>query len=222
MPEPLRPSEVLATQVKLWRQRQKLSAQALANLITESGGKLGRVAISKIEVGERGVSLDEWLQLAHALAVPPPLLFCDLGSGHDVAINDDAILHPWLVWEWVVGDAPPTVSNRGVVRVEKWRTAQLAIRLYRRERKAADLVNAAQYHITAAGYADDEDGMRTARAAHIEALRNLAEVLDEMVEHDMVPPGKPPTWIQVIRDLNLSRHPDRLQVFIDEGEDDAA
>lgn len=218
--QPAAPGQVLASQVRAWRERRSLSAQALADRVTDLGGTLSRAAISRIENNDRGVSLDEWLQLAHALAVPPPLLFCDLGSGRDVAIASGAVMHPWLVWEWVTGEAPPTVSGRGVVRIEEWQTAQGAIRLYRRERKAADAVHAAEYDINAAGYAGDDEWMKTARTAHVRALRDLAAVLDAMVEDHIAPPGKPQAWIKLIRDLNLSRYPDHLQVFVDEDDRD--
>lgn len=214
--QPKRPSEVLAEQVKAWRDQRKLSAQGLADRIKELGGSLSRVAISKIENGDRGVSLDEWLQLAHALAVPPPLLFVDLKSGADVAVAPGVVLHPWLVWEWATGNEPPLVrSPRGgayVTRVEEFGRAQTAIDLYRSERKAASDVNNAESAIRSAEYVGDADELRAARAAHVEALRGLAEVLDLMVEHGMAPPGKPARWIETIRSLGLSKHPDALIV----------
>ncbi|MEV5691129.1 helix-turn-helix domain-containing protein [Micromonospora globbae] len=212
-----RPSEVLAEQVREWRRRRdNMSAQGLANRIAEMGGTLSRVAISKIENGDRGVSVDEWLQLAHALAVPPPLLFLDLESGTDVEVAPGVVLHPWLVWEWATGQHPPLVpaaeGGAYVTRVEEFARAQTAINLYRSEARAATAINNAESAIRGAEYVDDADQLRAARTAHVDALRELARVLDLMIEHGMTPPGKPARWVEAIRSLGLSKHPDRLVV----------
>lgn len=209
-----RPSEVLAEQVRMWRERRKLSAQGLADRIRELGGSLSRVAISKIENGDRGVSLDEWLQLAHALAVPPPLLFLDLEGGGDVAIAGNVVLHPWLVWEWATGEQPPLVrapeGGALVSRVDEFARAQEAIRLYRRDSELSAAVHQALHDIRKAEFAGDSRAATGARVGYAEALRQLAEVLDQMVERGMTPPGKPSEWVDAIRELKLSRYPDRL------------
>lgn len=211
-----RPSEVLARQVKKWRDRRKLSAQALADRIADLGGSLSRLAISKIENGARGVSVDEWLQLAHALAVPPPLLLFDLESGSDVAIAPAAVLHPWLAWEWVVGNEPPIMTNRTVTRVEEFGRAKRAIWLYQQEQRAAEAVHRAESDLDAAEYTGNEDAARAAREARVEALRELAKVLDQMVEHDMNPPAKPRSWVETMRSVKLLKYPDKVSIFQDD------
>lgn len=220
--QPKRPSEVLAAQVKAWRDQRKLSAQGLADRIQALGGSLSRVAISKIENGDRGVSLDEWLQLAHALAVPPPLLFVDLQSGADVAVAPGVVLHPWLVWEWATGEQPPLVrapeGGAHVTRVEEFARAQDAIQLYRREGELGRAINQAQHDVRTAEFAGDSRAATGARVGYVEALRQLAEVLDQMVERGMTPPGKPREWVDGIRELKLSRYPDRLVAMESDGE----
>lgn len=210
------PSEVLPRQLKRWRDERKLSTQALADRLSELGSALNRRVISKIESGERGVSLDEWLQLAHALAVPPPLLLVDLKSGQDVAVAPGVVLHPWLVWEWVTGEEPPLVRASGggafVSRVEEFGRAKTAIFLYRREANAANAVQNARSAMRAAEFAGDEAADKAARSQYADALKALAQVLDEMVENGVEPPGKPREWIETIRSLELSRYPDRLAV----------
>lgn len=207
------PTEVLARQLRTWRGERNLSAQGLAERIAELGGNLSRVAISKIENGDRGVSLDEWLQLAHALAVPPPLLFLDLERGTPVRIAPAVELHPWLAWEWVVGDEPPIMSNRSVARVEEFGRAQTAIHLYREEVAALSAVDSAVRALRAAEYAEDADAVRTARSGHVEALQRLANVLDEMMEHGMALPALSASRLDPIRSLGLSRYPDALVLF---------
>lgn len=211
-----RPSAVLARQVLRWRKERKLSAQDLANRLADIGSDLNRRSVSKIENGDRGVSVDEWLQLAHALAVPPPLLFLDLDTGADVEIAPGVVLHPWLVWEWVTGNEPPLVrapkGGAHVTRVEEFTRAQTAIDLYRWEGRAANAVHDAESAIRSAEYVGDADQLRAARTAHVDALRELAKVLDHMTEHGMKPPGKPGRWVEAIRSLGLSKHPDSLVI----------
>lgn len=210
------PSEVLAAQVTRWRTERKLSAQALHDRLAALGSKLSRRAISRIETDNRGrgISVEEWLQLAHALGVPPALLLVDLKDGTPLAVTPDVALHPWIAWEWMIGEhASPVPGPDGgavVSRVEEFHRALAAVRLYRREGAAAEAVHRAQSAVVAAEFARDEQAAMAARTAVVDTLRTLAGVLDEMHEHDMVLPAKPCEWVASIRDLKLSRYPDRL------------
>ncbi|MFI7044755.1 helix-turn-helix transcriptional regulator [Streptosporangium sandarakinum] len=208
-----RPSEVLARQVRAWRERRKLSAQDLANRIAEDDGTLDRLAISKIENGKRGISLDEWLQLAYALAVPPPLLFLDLAGGGNVAIVPGAEVHPWLAWEWATGEEPPVTSSRRVKRVEEFNDAAAYVRVYREERVASEGVHKAQRAIWSAEYTESPEQLQAAKAQHVEALRGLAKVLNEMVERGMNPPGKPREWVELMRNLDMLKYPEAVEIF---------
>lgn len=212
-----KPSEVLGAQVRRWREERNLTAQTLATRLAEIGSDLDRRAILKIETNTRGVSVDEWLQLAHALAVPPALLFLDLQSGQDIAITPQVTLHPWIVWGWVTGDhASPVPSKRGgaqVSRVDEFARAKTAIQLYQLERNASDAADKAMSDSRAAEYAGDDDALKSSRAAYVAALRDLTQALDGMIESGMTPPGKTREAIETIRSLGLSRYPDQLVEF---------
>lgn len=145
--------------------------------------------------------------------MPPPLLFLDLESGDDVEVAPGAVLHPWLVWEWVTGNEGPVVTGNFAARVNEFGRAQSAVRLYRRETAAAAEVHRASSVLTEAEFAGDEASMQKARAQYAATLRSLAEVLDDMVERGVTPPGKPRTWIETIRELGFSSHPDSLVIF---------
>jgi transcriptional regulator with XRE-family HTH domain len=211
------PNEMLGRQVRRWREERKLSAQALANRLADLGSKLDRRAIFKIETENRGVTVDEWLQLAHALAVPPPLLLLDLESGDQVEVAPNVALHPWIVWGWIAGEhASPVPSERGgamVSRVEEFGRAASTIQLYQQEEAASNAVHDTATAIRAAEYTGDEVKLRAAKSDRVDNLRILAQTLDSMIENGMTPPGKSPEVIQTIRDLELSRYPDRLAVF---------
>lgn len=222
---PLRPSEVVAKQVLRWRRRRNLSVQALADRIADLGGSLNRIAISRIENGNRSVGLDDWLLLSHALAVPPVLLFVDLEGGDDVAVAPMVTLHPWLVWNWATGQEAPIVRRPGegnlITRVEEFGQARTAIQLYREEESAADRVHDAKSAIRNAEFVGDKRALASARANYLEALRQLAALFDRMIENNMTPPGKSQEWIQRIRESGFSKYPDRLTVWTPrEGEDD--
>lgn len=201
MPE--RPSEVLARQVRVWREQRKLSAQALADRIAEDGGNLTRVAISKIENRDRGVTVDEWLQLAYALAVPPALLLLDLRAGSPVAIVPGAVVHPWLAWQWLTQEHPPPPAERRITRAEEFYTARGAIDLYRHENDAFDAAARAHRAVQAAEYAGDEARIREARAAFVEALTELAKWLDAMVQNGTSPPPLPQSIVEPMKTLGL-------------------
>lgn len=212
------PSIALGRQVKRWRERRGLSAQALAGRALELGATaLTRAAISKIEVGKRGVSVDEWLQLAYALAVPPPLLLLDLESGNDVEITPRVVIHPWLAWEFIVGDEPPIATDRTVIRPAEHSDSLTVIRLYRRQREAVDRVHRAESAISAAEYAKDAAALSAARTQHADALRELAGVLGDMVDGNVQPPGMPPEWIKRMKRLKVL--PDKVLAFEAESAD---
>lgn len=214
MSDALTPGQYLGKQVRFWREQRKISAQALATRCAELGATaLTRAAISKIEVGQRSVSVNEWLQLAHALAVPPPLLFLDLKNGQPVKIAERSVLAPWLAWQWVIGDEPPILTERTVTRAEEWMQARTAINLYASQQDASRAVDDANSNIRAAGYAGDDAGLKAGRAELVTALRAVAECLDEMVRIGMTPPEKPAQWVETIRELGLSKYPDSLRVF---------
>jgi transcriptional regulator with XRE-family HTH domain len=103
------PANVLAHELSAWRDRTKTTAQQLAERITELGGKLTRQAISKIENGQRGVSIDELFLIARALRVPPALLLFPVGRSRpkdfdEVELAPGTPRHPWTGLRWFVGD----------------------------------------------------------------------------------------------------------------------
>ncbi len=100
------PSGVLAGQLPAIRARRQLSAEALAKRVKALGGGLDRAAISKIETGARGVSLDEALLLAVALDVAPLHLFVPRDDAQPVALTPSLTASAPQVRQWVRGQQP--------------------------------------------------------------------------------------------------------------------
>lgn len=120
-----RASEVFALSLRETRTGRGMSQSQLAGLVTKGGLPLGASGLSRIESGDRGISLDEALALAlHLNASPAHLLTPPDGS---VALSDNfAIdgpgLREWLrfgLWNWDTGGEPT-----GDVGHEEGREAQ--------------------------------------------------------------------------------------------------
>lgn len=225
MPSP--PSEVLAQEVRRWRTERRLSAQDLANRLAELGSTtLNRRVISKIENGERGVSVDEWLQLAHALAVPPAVLLVNLESGEGIAVAPNLHLHPWVVWSWIAGQfagspVPPSPSasddGRSLARlthVDEFARASRAVQLYEAEQDAARALAEADVRVRSAEYTGDETRLAVEKEAKVAALKDLARTFDAMIENGMNPPPTSEETIGTMRLLGLLTYPDRWAAWL--------
>lgn len=215
--------QVIAQRVKELRKARGWSADKLAQEMTNAGIPWERMVVTKLENGRRAaVTVEEWLTLGYVLDVPPPMLFLDLAAGTPVELYDGQQIHPWLAWQWITGDEPPTSTERMVIRPREYVASTAEIRLYRREGAAARDVERNASGLALAERAGNEEKEREWTMGYLEALRTLAMVLDEMVDQKMTPPGKPREWIEEIRNMGLSNHPDELVVFPDPGGDDGS
>jgi transcriptional regulator with XRE-family HTH domain len=102
---PQRPSEVAASRIKALRKRHGWTQQQLADRLAELGSPLDRVAIAKIELGQRGLPLDEAFSFALALDVAPTNLFLPL-EGEEVRVAGEVVIPSGLARRWVGGQEP--------------------------------------------------------------------------------------------------------------------
>lgn len=108
------PSGVLAELLPAIRARRQLSAQQLAAKVRKLGGTLDRAAISKIETGARGVSLDEAVLLAVALDVAPVHLLTPRRDDQQVAVTPTTEVPAIAARRWVRGlDPLPGHDDKG-------------------------------------------------------------------------------------------------------------
>jgi transcriptional regulator with XRE-family HTH domain len=105
--ETLSPGRVLSRQLKrLRKDAGGMSQQALADRVQELGGGLERVAIAKIENGQRGVSLDEALVLVAALGLDPNYALLPIDADTRVALGTELAPTTEEVRAWLHGLKP--------------------------------------------------------------------------------------------------------------------
>lgn len=101
MAETPSPEEVLVRELRAWRERRGYTAQQLAD---RTKGVLSRQAISKVENGDRRLTLNELTALGVALNVSPLLLVLPLGREANVQILPGETSPTWEVFKWWTGD----------------------------------------------------------------------------------------------------------------------
>ena len=96
----------IGQRVLLYRDRQKLSAQDVADRCAEVGmPSITRTVITKLENGRReSVSTAELQVLAHALGIPAVLLLFPLGYAPAVEVLPGMDVDPWDAIRWFAGD----------------------------------------------------------------------------------------------------------------------
>lgn len=143
------PSQVLAELLPAIRARRQLSAQQLAAAVRKLGGTLDRAAISKIETGARGVSLDEAVLLAVALDVAPVHLLTPRDDDEPVSVAPAVTVAADRARRWVRGLEPlpdhDDQSYRTEVPASEWarqgervRQAEAAVGASRRRLRVAE------------------------------------------------------------------------------------
>jgi transcriptional regulator with XRE-family HTH domain len=100
--EAKRPSQVFAQRLREKREARGFTQTELAHLVTEAGQPMSKVALLRIERGERGLLLDEALALAQVLHVAPAHLLSPEDE-EQVALTpsfsvDGAGLRNWLLF----------------------------------------------------------------------------------------------------------------------------
>lgn len=216
--KPPLPSAYLGAQVKRWRGERNLSGEQLARRIAEdTGAKLDRYAISKIEAGTRKVTVDEWLHLAYSLGVPPLLLLLPLGEDDTAAIGPDVELPPLLAWRWISGEQPPTSSDRYAVRPAEWNTAHGPVAVYLRMAQVGDQAYRALVELRQCEYIGEEKKIVAARAAYVEGLKRYAAELTRAAASGL---RLPPVAQSMLEDMSrlaidhpaLSGRPDGIEI----------
>jgi transcriptional regulator with XRE-family HTH domain len=102
-PEPKSPSEAAAEELRRVRTRKDWNQQQLADALRKLGAPIDRATISKIETGERRITLDEVFWFAFALGVSPHALILPRGLGSEVAVTPTTTMDTSMALDWLRG-----------------------------------------------------------------------------------------------------------------------
>ncbi len=128
---------VVAANIKRWRVQRGLDQQALADRLGQLGWQVDRTTITRIEHGERKVTVDDLGMLAAALNVPLTVMLIPVFDGGDVTLTPSGrtnAVNRWWLFEWMIGNEPlpgPIEAFGG-----EWQTGAEPLWLYERVRHA--------------------------------------------------------------------------------------
>ncbi len=113
-----RPTEVFAARLKEVRKARGMSQAELAERATQAGVPLGKLALMRIENGQRGVSLDEMVALTELLGASPAHMLCP-DDGEWIALHDNTAVDGSGLRFWLrTGDALLISPEGREVRLE--------------------------------------------------------------------------------------------------------
>jgi transcriptional regulator with XRE-family HTH domain len=124
----LRPSEVFAQRLREIRDARRLTQAELAEKMTRAGRPMNKLAVLRVERGERKVSLDEALAFAYVLGAVPAHLLSPPDDEH-VAVTDQFEMDGEGMRGWLrfgldlIADA----GDLGPERVEELRLRGIAV-----------------------------------------------------------------------------------------------
>lgn len=117
----------IADRVRTLRAEHGLSAQRLADRMSELGISWKREVVANLENGRRGtVGVDELLALAIVFDVPPVTLLVN-PTAAESELAEGVSTSPTMALLWMIGDIPWSPASIG-----RWSSASAPIRLVRR------------------------------------------------------------------------------------------
>lgn len=193
------PSQVFARRMRRYRERRGWTQKALAGELADIGWKVDRAQLARIESGDRGIALDEAIMIAWALALPPALVYLPLGEASDVAIAPDVVIHPDLARKWVTGREPAAASDRFARMPREWKADMTTWWIHDRLSNATKAVRDAEAALRAAEYVKEPGRIIEARAGHVNALKALIDVLEDMRSDGLLPPEIHENTVEAMR-----------------------
>lgn len=180
--EPLTAEQLLARSIRFHRDRLRLTALQLSERIAEIGGSVSRQAISKIELAERDVRIDELMLIARALKMSPLLLLFPIGTETDRIPGEVSLagqtMPMWEAVQWFTGEAypPEDVDVHWGVPLYLFR-AHHKLRMERMEFQVDQMFGP-----------KDEEAQARAQAEMDARWSKLMDVRAEMRRHGLTPP----------------------------------
>lgn len=176
-------TQVVAEQVRRYRQSAGLSTQKLSDRCAEIGYPIPRSVLANLETGRRPmVSLAELFVLGSALNVSPVLLMLPIGQAPDVEVLPGLRLPVDEALEWLTGYSqrgialPPFAPSTPSMPLDAWMTlARLRqhVGLMGLERARASSAGVAAYAADAAERRDDA----TSYEFHTEVVKEYRQLI---------------------------------------------
>lgn len=204
-----RVSELVGERIAWARHRQNWTQQRLADeianheLAEDGKGSLNRAAVAKVESGVRKLSLDELFLVAAALNVSPLLLLVPVGTHDLMEVTPRSRVHPHIVLDWAMGEAPLAATNRLGIGTDTWRANAAPLTLWKHLRLVQSDVRQAEGQVRGAEYTGDEERQREARKQHVDSLTDLHEHLLRMQEAGLRIPEQHPYVLRDMRKVGL-------------------
>lgn len=220
-------SDLAGRRIKETRLRRGWTAAQLAARCADLGApELTASVIANVETGRRDqsgrrrrfVTVDELLTLAYALDVAPVLLFVPVGEDTRLQLAPNVAVDSFQALSWVSGEIPPP-GEESAARRHAWLQTIGPVRFARDLRSALEAVDQAYFHANAAATGLSEDSKADSEARVADAMRNLAGLLNLMVENAQHVPSLPAAWVGRMRRDGMLRHPDDVPV---QGGDDGS
>ncbi len=197
------PSEAFARRLKRYRKRRGWTQDDLARELGSVGWTVNRAQVAKSETGTRKISLDEAVNIAWALGLPPALLYLPLGESAEVAIAPEVIVHPDLARKWIAGTEPASHSNQRAHLVGEWRSDMDVWWLHDRLNEAQEAVRDAERGLRGAEYVNEPEQVKGARLDQKRALAELADVLENMQSAGLLPPEIHQATVESMRKVGI-------------------
>lgn len=199
-----RPNEVFAWQVARFRKAREMTTADLAEKVRElSGERMHATTITKIEQGDRKVTVNELFWFAAALNVPPALLLLPLGSAPRVEVTTQSVIHPHLALDWLAGDESLASTDRMSIGGRDYYEALEPIRLHRALRRAQNDAGLAYSNLQRAQYVGDDKALAEARATLADVFEGLARVLASMRRAREEPPRMPDEYLEEAKRMGI-------------------
>ena len=100
------PHDIAIERIRQLRKRHAFTQQDLADRLNLLGAHTDRAAVAKVELGKRGLSLNELFQYAMALDVAPVHLVASPDSDDPISLGPNMECTPDEMRAWVRGQRP--------------------------------------------------------------------------------------------------------------------
>lgn len=99
-------SRQVGDNVRHWRKERGSSLAEVSARMADLGVPLSLNGLSKVELGNRGLDLDELVALARTLRVPPVVLIFPFSRAQQVELLPGTQVPTWPAAKWFAGDGP--------------------------------------------------------------------------------------------------------------------